>query len=207
MTEWKIPEWKEVYEKWKWGRLYIPADVEYIEAEEVHVDYPQEGHDFYGYDWLRKGEAVQRKQLIQDNLSEFLYFTQPTNKGTIHTLRMLSEADNEEERAAIWIAATAFEMRNGYTSEIGNQAFKLYYSALGFLNETFYLWHHAMKRLVPEILVPYTLIEHIQNCDQEVLIALIQTNMVMLQGSYSALLYTSLGTGVRSEGYSVRLSH
>ena len=39
----------------------------------------------------------------------------------------------------------------------------------------------------------------------EVIIALIQTNMVMLQGSYRALLYTSLAPGERPERHSVRM--
>ena len=48
--------------------------------------------------------------MIQKNPLGFLYFTQPTNKGTIQTVEILVTAKNEEELAAIWIAAISKEL-------------------------------------------------------------------------------------------------
>lgn len=73
-----------------------------VSVETVFVEYKQDGY-IYGYDWLETVEAQERKQLIKKNPIEFLYFTKPTNKGTIQTAEMLVEARNEEELAAIWI--------------------------------------------------------------------------------------------------------
>ena len=72
----------------------------YQPIEKVAVEYSGGGY-FYGYDWLENTEAEQRKKMIQTNVAEILYFTKPTNKGTIQTIEMLSETIDEEERAAI----------------------------------------------------------------------------------------------------------
>ncbi len=205
MIDWVWLEWEKVYEIWERGMYYFPKDVDKIEAETVHVDYPYEGHYFYGYDWLSTTEAIQRKKLIRDNMTGFLLFTRATNKGTIQTAEMLSEAKTAEERAAIWIAATAFEMmEKGYDGEIRKQARILHHAAVLFLRDRFYVWHHAMKKLVPEIMISPWLINHIENCDAETMIGLIQTNMVLLHGNYKVLLYSSLADGVKPELPSVR---
>ena len=120
---------------------------------------------------------------------------------------MLLEAKTAEERAAVWIAATAFELMDiGYSLETSKQARILNHAATLFLRERFYNWHHAMKKLVPEIMVPPSLIEHIQKCDAETMIGLIQTNMVMLQGNYKVLLYSSLKESETPKQHSVRLT-
>ena len=200
MTELQWPEWKDIYEKWKIGMMYYPANADRIEVEAVHIDLGHREYKFYGYDWLLKAGAEQRKQLIRERLSEFLYFTQPTNKGTIQTVGMLAEAESAEERAAIWIAATAFELNgDGWSSEIRRQAFLLHRAAISFLNKRFDVWHHAMRKLVPKIMVSPLLIEHLRQCDTETMIGIIQTNMIMLQGSYTPLYYSSMDQDKKPE--------
>lgn len=77
--------------------------------------------------------------MIQTNIAEFLYFTKPTSKGTIQTIKMLSEAIDEEERAAVWIAATAFELQNKhYENGISSLAYQMHDAAREFLQERFY---------------------------------------------------------------------
>ena len=124
---------------------------------------------------------------------QFLYLTKPSNKGTSHTAQMLEEAADPEERAAIWIAATAFELMD---KNVGNgvprYASQLFNAASVFLGERFYLWHHAMRRRVPELLIPYTVLDSL-HCDcAETVMGLIQMNVLMLKGSYSVLRYSSI---------------
>lgn len=207
MAEWVWIEWEKVYEVWKRGMYNFQRDLDVIEVETVYVDYRQEGQYFYGYDWLRNTDAIYRKRLIKDNIIGFLLFTRSTNKGTMRTIELLSEAQTAEERAAVWIAATAFELMGArYNREISKQARILHHAATLFLSERFCIWHHSMKRLVPEVLVSPCLIDHIQVCDAGAIIGLIQTNMDMLQGNYTALLYSSLKEGEKSEHHSVRLT-
>ena len=205
MADGKSLDWKDVYESWESGMYYFNKDSDVINIETVHVDYSYEGNYFWGYDWLSNTETIERKKLIQDRTTEFLLFTQPTNKGTIHTIEMLSEAKTAEERAAIWIAATAFELMDpGYERNISKQARILYRSATQFLRDHFYIWHHAMRKLVPEIMISPWLLERVENCDINTMIGIIQTNMVMLQGNYKVLLYSSLLDETIPKGHSVR---
>jgi hypothetical protein len=143
-----------------------------------------------------KLQKLRKEQLIEKNPTQFLYFTKPTNKGTIQTAEMLMEARNEEELAAIWIAATAKELseyrvgRNfGYYPHI------LHMAACEFLGTRYYLWHHAMKRLVPEVMIPSSVLESIVCKDAEPVVGLIQMNTVLLKSTWSILRYSSLKDG------------
>ena len=199
-------KWEEVYQLWKHGAYYFPQSLtEPLLVETVAVEYSG-GGSFYGYDWLENTEAEQRKKMIQTNAAEFLYFTKPTNKGTIQTIEMLSEAIDEEERAAIWIAATAFELQNKhYANGISTFAYQMYNAAWRFLRERFYMWHHAMKRLVPDVLIPHNVLKSMSNMDADTVMKLIQMNTLMIKGSHSVLLYSSLKDDGVPERGSVRL--
>ena len=189
-------EWKNVYELWRTCGYSFPKMLtEPVSAETLFVEHKQDGY-IYGYDWLEVTEAQERKQLIEKNPTQFLYFTKPTNKGTIQTAEMLMEARNEEELAAIWIAATAKELseyrigRNlGYYPRI------LHMAACKFLETRYYLWHHAMKRLVPEIMIPSSVLESIVCKDAEPVVGLVQMNTVLLKSTWSILRYSSLKDG------------
>ncbi len=195
-------EWKDVYKLWKTGCCYFPQMLSSsVSAETIFVEYKQEGY-FYGYDWLRNDEVTKRKELIERNPISFIYFTKPTNKGTIQTAEMLTEAQNEEELAAVWIAATAKELsecRGG--SGILYHSDRLYMAACKFLQDRYYLWHHAMKRLVPEIMVPDSVIKSVVCNDVEPVIGLIQMNTMLLKSTWSILRYSSLKEGNLPEPY------
>lgn len=198
-------EWAEVYKLWERNAYYFPQSLTSpLEVERVFVEYKRDGI-FYGHDWLENTEAEQRKKTIQTNVSEFLYWTKPTNKGTIQTARMLSDAVSEEERAAIWIGATAFELMNMYyRNDVSSIARQMYYATCSFLQDRFYMWHHAMKKLVPDIMIPYRVMEHISKADNNTVMQLIQMNTLMIKGSYKVLLYSSLEGDAELKDYSLR---
>lgn len=185
--------WEEAYLLWNYNSYYFSEILsEPITVESVFVEYNQEGY-IYGFDWLQNKVARARKELIEKDSLEFLYFTQPTNKGTIQTAEMLVEAQNEEELAAIWIAATAKELcEYRYGNGIGRHANMLHMAACEFLQTRYYLWHHAMKRLVPEILIPLSVLESIVCKDAAPIMGLIQMNTALLKNSWSILRYSSL---------------
>lgn len=189
-------KWENVYELWRMCGYHFPkALTEPVSAEMVFVEYKQDGY-IYGYDWLEVTEARERKQLIEKNPTQFLYFTKPTNKGTIQTAEMLMKARNEEERAAIWIAATAKELseyRGG--RNLGYYPRTLHMAACKFLETRYSLWHHAMKRLVPEIMIPSPVLESIVCKGAEPVVGLIQMNTALLKSTWSILRYSSLKDG------------
>lgn len=71
----------------------------------------------------------------------------------------------------------------------------LHMAACEFLQTRYYLWHHAMKRLVPEILIPLPVLENIVCRDAAPIMGLIQMNTVSLKGLWSFLGYSSLKDG------------
>lgn len=192
----KQMKWEETYSLWNNNSHYFSNILsEPITAESVFVEYNQEGY-IYGFDWLQNKAAQARKELIEKDPLKFLYFTQPTNKGTIQTVEMLMDAQNEEELAAIWIAATAKELYEyRYGNGIGRYANMIHMAACEFLQTRYYLWHHAMKRLVPEILIPPSVLESIVCKDAAPIMGLIQMNTVLLKRSWSILRYSSLKDG------------
>lgn len=187
-------KWEDAYKLWQIGTLYLPASISApITPEVVSVDYDREGY-IYGYDWLRSDDAQKRKSLIPKNPIGFLYFTEPSNKGTITTLQMLTEAQDEEERAAVWIAATAFDLAERRPGRgLAHFARELNFAASAFLLERCgCLWHHAMRKLVPEIMIPYTVLDSMKCDGAEAVMGLIQTNVMLIEGSYTPLLYSSI---------------
>ena len=109
---------------------------------------------------------------------------------------MLVNAQDKEEQAAIWIAATAKELSGGkYGNSIWRYANLLETAAWEFLETHYYLWHHAMKRLVPDIMIPRAVLENIKCEDVEPVIGLIQMNTILLKSTWSVLRYTSLKDG------------
>ena len=189
-------KWEDAYELWKEGCYSFPKMLtDPVSAETVFAKYERDGY-IYGYDWLESVEAQERKRLIKENPIEFLYFTKPTNKGTIQTAEMLIEARNEEELAAIWIAATAHELSEHMTgNDVRRYAYMLYMAAYEFLKTRYFLWHHAMKRLVPEIMVPSSILSNIICKDAKPVMELIQMNTILLKSTWSLLRYSSLKDG------------
>jgi len=109
---------------------------------------------------------------------------------------MLVNAQDKEEQAAIWIAATAKELSGGkYGTSIWRYADLLETAAWEFLGTRYYLWHHAMKRLVPDIMIPRAVLENITCEDVKPVIGLIQMNTILLKSTWSVLRYTSLKDG------------
>lgn len=195
--------WEDAYAIWKKGLLFLPKTVSSpVPVETVFVQYEQNGESFFGYDWLENTAAESRKRLIADQPSEFLFFTQPTCKGTIHTAEMLAEARNEEELAAVWIAATAKELS---TYHLGTGTGQLYCAACDFLRERYYLWHHAMRNLVPAIAIPPSVLESVVCNDAEPIMGLIQMNVLLLKNSWSILRYSSLKEGEAPDSCSLRI--
>lgn len=109
---------------------------------------------------------------------------------------MLMDARSEEELAAIWIAATAKELSEYRVGRnLGHYPHMLHMAACEFLGTRYYLWHHAMKRLVPEIMISSSVLENIVCKDAEPVVGLVQMNTVLLKSTWSILRYSSLKDG------------
>ncbi|MBS5480311.1 MAG: hypothetical protein KHX46_04115 [Clostridiales bacterium] len=197
--------WEEIYRYWSLYADRGPVILnEPIRPTEIHVDFKRPDTYIYGYDWLSREEYLCRKKTIEKNPTEFLYFTQPTNKGTIHTLRMLMDAKDDEERAAIWIYAFAKELSDMCCRGITQYLYPLCTAASQFLSERYYLWHHAMKRLVPEVFINHALYSETEFRSFNAVIELVRLNAALLLHEYVPILYSSLEPGEHKADYSVR---
>ena len=188
--------WEEAYRIWKYGTYNFPEDLSApVAVEPVFVEYDRPGY-FFGYDWLSREEARERKELIARDPKVFLYFTQPSNKGTIRTAEMLAGAQTAEDRAALWIAATARELRERDCGKgVRKYAMELYDAACDFLRGRWPLWHHAMRGLVPQVVVPTEVLTSISCEDAAPVMGLIRLNTAILRNTYCILQYTSLKEG------------
>lgn len=199
-------EWRTAYGIWKTGGYPFAKSLDSpVSAETIYVEYKRDGF-IYGYDWLENAQAQERKRQIEKNPNAFLYFAQSTNKGTMQTAEMLVESRDEEELAAVWIAATTKELSEFSPGNgVGHYANMFHRAAWEFLKNRFHMWHHAMKKLVPEIMIPSSVLENIRCKDAESVMGLIQMNTVLLKSAWSILRYSSLKDG-ESPACSYRIS-
>jgi hypothetical protein len=194
MKELDAVSWEEVYDYWRIYSGHGPSILNLpISPTELYVDFCRHGGVFYGYDWLTHEQYDSRKATVENDVNEFLYFTKTTNKGTIHTLNMLINSVSDEERAAIWIYSFAKEISDHYNQgNIDRYAYKLRDASQDFLSQRFYMWHHAMKKLVPEIFVNHSIYSETIFSTIEAVIELARLNAAIVLQEYVPILYTSL---------------
>ena len=219
MQRYPQPSWEEIYEFWTEHNCIGPPVLKKpIELVEVRVNPHRDGDDYYWYDWLSSDEYKSRTKLIEADPSRFSDIRRPTNRGTIHTLRMLIDAKTDEERAAIWMYAFAKEVYASASS--GNPmrlAMNLCDAAEEYLSPRFVLWHPNMKKLVPRVFVYYRMyreaepssieaaLEYPRSIKEprsiETVVELARLNAALVLHECVPMLYTSLGKGVQPEGY------
>ncbi len=122
---------------------------------------------------------------------DFLLFVRPPSKGTLHTAAMLASTSDPEELAAIWIAATAHELKPQLPKTLHSLALEMHRTAADFLRKRFPPWQPTMKRLVPAILIPTPVLTAMTGGDAASVMGLIQLNTLLLQSTWRILHYTS----------------
>ena len=185
-------EWKDIYTVWQYQCENFPESPSSpVKAEPIFVKFKQDGY-IYGFDWVENEEAKDRKHLISQDPIAFLTLTKQTGKGIIQTAEMLLEARCDEERAAIWIAATAKELLTyDLNTEISFYANMIFESACEFLKDKYHLWNEYRKHLIPGITIPKPLLNSIECKDIFPLIGLIQVNTLLIKKSYTIFHYYS----------------
>lgn len=205
-----LPEisWEKLYAGWKLYSRSAPQILSLpITPSEIHMDYDNTQGSIYGYDWLPQAVYEQYKELFATHGAGALYRIQPTNKGTLHTLNMLIHSQNDEERAAIWLYAYAKEIlfdHSIHTSSIGGYAHQICNAASEFLSQHYYMWHHAMSRLVPELFTNWHLLADTDFHSLQAVIELARLNASLILYEYIPVVYSSLPPGETVPKYSVR---
>lgn len=166
---------------------------------EIKAEYtPCRSQDYitWGYDWIDNEHYTERVESFRHAVDNpFSHGFTPLNKGTLHTLQMLIDAQDEEERAAIWIYAFCHDLTDkhygmksyGICGQLENAAFL-------FLKERFDIWHHAMKKLTPEYYIPASVLYEAEFEEHVSVVELIILNTYLIRKEYSVVLYHSLET-------------
>jgi hypothetical protein len=188
--------WKSIWNNWiKCIKTYEPHLMEPIDINKTYVNYKGEGY-FYGYDWINKNEYQKRVEYISEKPMEFLHFGTSLNKGTLHTLEILDEAkESQEDRAAIWIAAFTQDVLESLPYEWRGKAYNILYKvheeAWSKINENYYMWHHAMRKLLPEICFSYDFLRSINVNSYRQIIELSVISSAQILNNYIAVEYDS----------------
>lgn len=184
-------KWEDLVQQWKYLCMTNPILSEGMSVKIIPCRAYQKGMYIYGYDFIFKKDVAEREK----NIDHFFMFETPTNKGTLQTVNMLRSAKSDEERMAIWCAAFSKDIfEQGFRlKQNKNYLFWLGEKCKGFLRKKFALWHHAMKRLTPDIYYDFYLWEDIEIHSWRSLMELIALNAKMVLQDYQLVLYSSLG--------------
>lgn len=187
----KQVKWEQLVNLWKHFCIFHPILGEEMSVKFIPCRSLQEGSYIYGYDFIPKKDIADREK----NIDSFFMFETPTNKGTLQTISMLRSAQSDEERMAIWCAAFSKDMwdKGFRLKQDKNYLFWLGEKCELFLRGKFDVWHHAMKRLTPNIYYDFYLWEDITVTSWSALLELIALNAKMVLHDYQLVLYSSLG--------------
>lgn len=151
----KKTEWEDVYRMWKAiDSPYLRGISKPITPERIPVISRYTGEPIYEIDWLDNETLKHEKESFKTIPFDLMMcFPETTPKGVKTTAKMLMYAQSEEEVAAIWIAAVCKTicLNGDIWSPLYCNALSLYDTAIRFLRRRFLVWHHATKRLVPDV--------------------------------------------------------
>lgn len=155
--------WEEIYKEWNYISYYIPTINEKLYVNKIKVNqWEREDTYFYGLDWILNENFEGRINYVTDQPIMFMMYGDHLNKRTLTTLRYLIDAEDKETRAAIWIYAFIRDVREYQLENWRGEAYRIAYAiemaANSYLKDRRMNWHHAMKKLLPDIYFTHTIL-------------------------------------------------
>jgi hypothetical protein len=188
--------WENLLSYWESrANVYEPQLMLPFNLKKVFVNYQNNGY-FHGYDWIEINNYKERTEYVSEKPIEFLCLGTSLNKGTLHTLEMLGMAqDNQEDCAAIWLVAFTKEVLDSFPYEWRgkgyNILYKVYIEAYSKIKEKYDMWHHAMRKLLPEICFSYDFLESMNVNSYRQIVELSVINSAQILNNYIAVEYDS----------------
>ncbi|MBS4912601.1 MAG: hypothetical protein KHZ77_00345 [Veillonella sp.] len=188
--------WDEIYKEWefmayRFSNLNEKLVVHHIQVEKLKR--PDE--EFYGLDWIQNEYFDSRTELIKKNPDTFLFLGDALNKGTLTTLTYLTETDDQETRAAIWIYAflrdIVKEYGNCWSGDTKRVAKAIEDTVLLYLRDKNIGWYHSMRKLMPEICFSQQFLKSIQTEDKGVILELVALAVNYIYMNYKVAWYDS----------------
>lgn len=170
--------WKEIYKDWGFEADRLPIINEKLVVNEIPIEnFKRPDEALYGLDWIQNELFASRTEGIKENPHGFLLFGDSLNKGTLTTLQYLVMADDQETRAAIWIYAFLRDVLqyrlDSWRGDVYRIASAMQSAAFSILREKNLVWHHSMRKLMPEICFSRILLDSIKIEDKSEVMELI----------------------------------
>lgn len=156
--------WEEIYKEWNYISYYIPTINKKLHVNKIKVNkWEREDEYFYGLDWILNESFEGRTNYVTEQPIMFMMNGEHLNKGTMTTLRYLIDAEDKETIAAIWIYAfirdvLEYQLKN-WRGEAYRMAYAIEMAAKLYLKDKGMNWHHAMKKLLPDVYFTQTILE------------------------------------------------
>lgn len=191
-------EFDEIYGYWKIHASRINKKLlGDLEIESIDFTYELNGEAIKGYDWINKIDYQKRIDFVINKPVQFLLVGEFENKGTLRTVELLDTFKrNNEEIATIWLLAFIKEIEDVLPRNWHGEQYRMIKNIEIILSERlpraqYYLWHHAMKKLLPEIIFSNFLLESmtLEACSEFIELAVL--NISHIVNSYSAVHYDS----------------
>ncbi|QKY70199.1 hypothetical protein [Lentibacillus sp. CBA3610] len=196
----EVVKWKDIYVNWKLiaGRL-APELLEPVHLEHIKFQYEDTNHSIYGYDWIYKDDYKERINEVTKNSFSFLFFGDSLNKGTLQTADYLIKAkDDSELLAAVWLYSFITDILNDLPENLRGNSFRwlraVQHGILSKLKDKNMLWHHSMRRLLPEFYFSYVL-DDLEIKGYDSIIELGVINAKLIKNHYVIVLYNSYREG------------
>lgn len=196
---WQSMTWEDIYEHWsRNAKDYSPALLDPLPAERNYAWFLRD-YKAFEFDWRSRREHKD----AQGNLVDF-YMS--SNKGTKHTVEMLANTKDAEERAAIWIYAFLQDYSKLEMEGRGNAIVHEMLNHVGnFLSSRFDMWHRKMTKLLPDSYFDYGLCYFSEFLSFEPLVELALASAAMVLSKYKATVMTAVEVGQIPGINSIRL--
>lgn len=187
--------WDDVYKIWCSSTWYMGKELEHtLKPLLCHAELSGINslfHEpFLGYDWFENDEAENRKVLTEERVISLIRNNEYGRKGTKLTAELLSTVKTPEDRAAVWIASTSHEFLMEDRCKFGKVARLLHEAAYKHLEKDYEVWHYAMRGLVPCIMVPESILGHVNCPTPNDLMDLIVVNSLLLMQTHKIVYST-----------------
>ncbi|WP_026487315.1 hypothetical protein [Caldanaerobius polysaccharolyticus] len=189
--------WENIWTYWKeCASIYEPKLLIPLKIEKIYVNFKDANIYIHGYDWIHINNYKKRIEYVTTRPIEFLYFGPCLNKGTLHTLEILAEAqDNIKDSAAIWLSAFTNEMMDslpyGWRGKGYSILYKVHIESYSQIKEKYFMWHHAMKKLLPEVCFSYEFLEGMSINSYRQIVELSVISSAQILNNYVAVEYDS----------------
>lgn len=188
--------WEEIYKEWNYISYHIPTVNKKLHVNKFKVNkWERENEYFYGLDWILNENFESRINYATEQPIMFMMYGEHLNKGTLTTLQYLVDAEDKETRAAIWIYAFVRDVMEYQLENWRGEAYRISdaikMTAELYLKDKGMDWHHAMRKLLPDVYFTHTILNSVNIKDKRIVLELVAMAVDYIYMHYKVAEYDS----------------